>query len=117
MISRTHLSRLSGLGIAVSDTKPFRLVVNNASEPPDISGVYLITDQGDDLMERVCQALRGGVSVLQYRAKGTEYSERLAEGGELKRLCARFGTMFIVNDDLRLAKELDADGVHLGQDD
>lgn len=101
----------------MSDTKPFRLVVNNASQPPDISGVYLITDQGDDLVERVCQALRGGVSVLQYRAKGPEYGERLAEGGELKRLCAGFGTTFIVNDDLRLAKELDADGVHLGQDD
>ncbi len=49
--------------------------------------------------------------------KGKEYGERVAEGGELKRLCARFGTTFIVNDDIRLAKELDADGVHLGQDD
>jgi hydroxymethylpyrimidine kinase/phosphomethylpyrimidine kinase/thiamine-phosphate diphosphorylase len=101
----------------VSDTKPFRLVVNKAAQPPDISGVYLITDQGDNLMDRVSQALRGGVSVLQYRAKGTEYGERLAAGTELKRLCARFGTTFIVNDDLQLAKELNADGVHLGQDD
>jgi hydroxymethylpyrimidine kinase/phosphomethylpyrimidine kinase/thiamine-phosphate diphosphorylase len=101
----------------VTDTRPFRLVVNKASELPDISGVYLITDQGDDLMAKVCQALRGGVSVLQYRAKGKEYGERVAEGGELKRLCARFGTTFIVNDDIQLAKELDADGVHLGQDD
>lgn len=101
----------------VSDTRPFRLVVNHASEPPDIAGVYLITDQGDDLLDRVGQALRGGVSTLQYRAKGKEYAGRLAEGGELKRLCARFGAAFIVNDDLRLAKELDADGVHLGQDD
>lgn len=101
----------------MSDARPFRLVVNKASQPPDISGVYLITDQGSGLMDRVSQALRGGVSVLQYRAKGTEYGERLAVGGELKRLCARFGTTFIVNDDLQLAKELDADGVHLGQDD
>ncbi|MFA7406137.1 MAG: bifunctional hydroxymethylpyrimidine kinase/phosphomethylpyrimidine kinase [Pelobacteraceae bacterium] len=97
--------------------RPFRLVVNNASLPPDISGVYLITDQGAALSDRVCQALRGGVSVLQYRAKGKEYGERLVEGGELKRLSARFGATFIVNDDLQLAKELDADGVHLGQDD
>lgn len=102
---------------SVSDSRPFRLVVNKASHPPDISGVYLITDLGNDLMERVFQALRGGVSVLQYRVKGKEYGERLAEGGELKRLSARFGTIFIVNDDLQLAKELDADGVHLGQDD
>jgi hydroxymethylpyrimidine kinase/phosphomethylpyrimidine kinase/thiamine-phosphate diphosphorylase len=101
----------------VSDARPFRLVVNNASGPADISGVYLVTDQGDSLFDRVCQALRGGVSILQYRAKGKEYAECLAEGSELKRLCAGFGTTFIVNDDLRLAKELDADGVHLGQDD
>jgi len=101
----------------MGDTRPFRLVVNNASQPPDVSGLYLITDQGGDLMGRVCQALRGGVSTLQYRAKGMAYGERLAEGGELKRLCDRFGTTFIVNDDLQLAKELDADGVHLGQDD
>jgi hydroxymethylpyrimidine kinase / phosphomethylpyrimidine kinase / thiamine-phosphate diphosphorylase len=101
----------------VSDTRQFRLVVNKDSQPPDISGLYLITDQGDDLMGRVGLALRGGVSTLQYRAKDMAYNERLAEGGELKRLCARFGTTFIVNDDLQLAKELDADGVHLGQDD
>ncbi len=101
----------------MSDTRPFRLVVNKASQAPDISGVYLITDQGGDLIDRVCQALRGGVSTLQYRAKGKAYGERVAEGGELKRLCTRFGTTFIVNDDLQLAKELDADGVHLGQDD
>ena len=102
---------------SVSDTRPFRLIVNNASQPVDISGVYLITDQRNDLVDRVRKALQGGISVLQYRAKDKEYSERLAEGGELKRLCARFGVMFIVNDDPRLAKELDADGLHLGQDD
>ena len=101
----------------VSDTKPFRLVVNKLLQPPDISGVYLITDQGDNLMERVAQALRGGVSALQYRAKDMAFAGRLSEGSELKRLCARFGITFIVNDDVQLAKELDADGVHLGQDD
>lgn len=101
----------------MGDAKPFRLVVNNASEPPDVSGVYLITDQGDDLVDRVAQALRGGVSALQYRAKNKEYGECLMVGGELKRLCARFGTTFIVNDNVQLAKELDADGVHLGQED
>ena len=101
----------------MNDTRPFRLVVNKASRPPDVSGVYLITDQGVDLVERVGQALCGGVTVLQYRAKGKEYGERVAEGNGLKRLCVRFGTTFIVNDDPALAAELDADGVHLGQDD
>ncbi len=39
------------------------------------------------------------------------------KGRELKRLCGRYGVVFIVNDDVKLAVELDADGVHLGQDD
>ena len=101
----------------MSDTRPFRLIVNKDSLLPDISGIYLITDHGPGLVDRVCKALQGGVSVVQYRAKGMAYSERVAEGSELKRLCARFGVTFIVNDDTKLAKELNADGVHLGQDD
>lgn len=102
----------------MSDTnRPFRLVVNNPVQTVSVNGVYLITDQGEKLTERVCQALRGGVSVLQYRAKGKEHDACLSEGHELKRLCAGYGAAFIVNDDVHLAKELDADGVHLGQDD
>ncbi|MBL0225949.1 MAG: bifunctional hydroxymethylpyrimidine kinase/phosphomethylpyrimidine kinase [Geobacteraceae bacterium] len=98
--------------------KPIRLVVNNsAPQPLPISGVYLITDLGDDLAGRVRRALRGGVSVLQYRAKDKGHELCLAEGGELKQLCRSFGVAFIVNDDVQLALALEADGVHLGQDD
>lgn len=82
-----------------------------------LSGVYLITDQHDNLLERTAKALRGGVSVLQYRAKEKPYDECLTEGAALKRLCSANNVLFIVNDNLRLACELDADGVHLGQDD
>jgi hydroxymethylpyrimidine kinase/phosphomethylpyrimidine kinase/thiamine-phosphate diphosphorylase len=98
--------------------RSFRLVVNNAGpqlEP--VSGVYLITDQGDDLVGRVRRALRGGVSVLQYRAKDKGRELCLEVGGELKQLCRSFGVTFIVNDDVQLALALEADGVHLGQDD
>jgi hydroxymethylpyrimidine kinase / phosphomethylpyrimidine kinase / thiamine-phosphate diphosphorylase len=98
-------------------SNPFRLVVNKAAQTPAIAGVYLITDQGDNLMERVRAALRGGISVLQYRAKGKSPECCLTEGGELKALCRNYGVAFIINDDARLACELDADGVHLGQDD
>ncbi|QEM67388.1 bifunctional hydroxymethylpyrimidine kinase/phosphomethylpyrimidine kinase [Geobacter sp. FeAm09] len=99
-------------------SRRFRLVINNTTHVfPPVEGVYLITDQGDNLVERVRTALRGGVAVLQYRAKEKSRETLLAEGSELKQLCRRFGVIFIVNDDTRLAKELDADGVHLGQDD
>ncbi len=102
----------------MSDTsRPFRLVVNKSEQTVSVSGVYLITDHDENLVERVCLALRGGVSVLQYRAKDKGHDACLAEGNELKRVCAAYGVVFIVNDDVHLAKELGADGVHLGQDD
>jgi hydroxymethylpyrimidine kinase / phosphomethylpyrimidine kinase / thiamine-phosphate diphosphorylase len=80
-----------------------------------IKGVYLITDDSGNLLDRVSQALSGAVSTLQYRAKGTDYQARLAEGRELQKLCAARGVTFIVNDDLQLAAELGADGLHSGQ--
>jgi hydroxymethylpyrimidine kinase/phosphomethylpyrimidine kinase/thiamine-phosphate diphosphorylase len=99
-------------------SRRFRLVINNTAQSfPPISGVYLITDRRDNLVERVRTALRGGVAVLQYRAKDKDRETCLEEGHGLKELCKRFGAVFIVNDDIRLARELDADGVHLGQDD
>ena len=97
--------------------RPFRLVVNKMAHPLPIAGVYLVTDQGDNLVDRVRMALRGGVSVIQYRAKGKSHEHCLAEGDELKKLCRSFGAVFIINDDAQLAMELDADGVHLGQGD
>jgi len=99
-------------------SRRFRLVINNTAQAcPPVAGVYLITDQEDNLVERVRIALSGGVAVLQYRAKDKSRETRLEEGRELKQLCRHFGVMFIVNDDVHLARELDADGVHLGQDD
>jgi hydroxymethylpyrimidine kinase/phosphomethylpyrimidine kinase/thiamine-phosphate diphosphorylase len=99
-------------------SRTFRLVVNKTPQPhPPVSGVYLITDQGDNLVERVRSALRGGVTLLQYRAKNKDPDLCRREGAELKDLCREFGVSFIVNDDLHLARDLDADGVHLGQDD
>lgn len=98
---------------------PLRLVPPPKGGGPErpISGVYLITDQQEGLLERVRSALRGGVSILQYRSKDKPYEACLAEGSALKQLCSAHNVLFIVNDDLKLAKELDADGVHLGQDD
>jgi hydroxymethylpyrimidine kinase/phosphomethylpyrimidine kinase/thiamine-phosphate diphosphorylase len=65
----------------------------------------------------VFNALRGGAKLVQYRAKNKAWEECLSEGNRLKQMCAGFGAPFIVNDDVRLASELDADGVHLGQED
>jgi hydroxymethylpyrimidine kinase/phosphomethylpyrimidine kinase/thiamine-phosphate diphosphorylase len=94
-----------------------KLVVDHSGKEARVSGLYLITDQGERLVERVRMALSGGVSVLQYRDKMRDPLERLAMGRELKAVCAEFGVKFIVNDELDLAIALDADGLHLGQGD
>jgi hydroxymethylpyrimidine kinase / phosphomethylpyrimidine kinase / thiamine-phosphate diphosphorylase len=118
----TFLSRLFafylGQGPSMERKKDFlRLVVDKGSSAFSLKGVYLVTDHGDRLAERVAGALAGGVSAVQYRNKRRNDPDRLAEGLELKRLCARERVTFIVNDDPALARELDADGLHLGQDD
>src|SRR6266545_2914447 len=100
-----------------SNTTQMRLVVNNHVPGKAIKGLYLITDQGERLPERVREALDGGVSLLQYRNKERDTAHKLAEGFELRQLCRECGVPFIVNDDLDLALELDADGLHIGQED
>jgi hydroxymethylpyrimidine kinase/phosphomethylpyrimidine kinase/thiamine-phosphate diphosphorylase len=67
--------------------------------------------------ERVGKAIEGGVAVVQYREKVLDGPARAELGRELRRLCAEAGVLFIVNDDAELARQLDADGVHLGQED
>jgi hydroxymethylpyrimidine kinase/phosphomethylpyrimidine kinase/thiamine-phosphate diphosphorylase len=94
-----------------------RLVVDRELTDSPIRGTYLITDEGNRLVERVQEALNSGINVLQYRRKTGEPGEKAALGLQLKKICAEAGATFIVNDDLALAKTLDADGVHLGQDD
>lgn len=83
--------------------------------------VYLVTDPvlvGErPLLEVVAAAIRGGVRVVQYRHKDASTRVMLAMATELARLCHRMGACFLVNDRLDVALAVDADGVHLGQDD
>lgn len=66
------------------------------------------------------QALRGGITCFQLREKGPKAlkgNEKLAFAKSCQQLCKAFGVPFIVNDDVELARRIDADGVHVGQDD
>lgn len=67
----------------------------------------------------VREALAGGVGTLQLRDKGSRLTdeERFRLGQEMKALCRQYGALFVVNDDVELALRLEADGVHVGQDD
>lgn len=87
---------------------------------PDYS-IYLVTDdgclQGRALIDCVCEALEGGVTLVQYRAKTASSAEMYAEALQLKALCDSFNVPLIINDRLDIAMAVGAAGVHLGQDD
>jgi len=79
--------------------------------------LYLITDGKPNLLERVELALQAGVGIVQYREKKKDYPAMLAEALQLKELCHRYDVPLIINDHVQLAKEVVADGIHLGQSD
>jgi thiamine-phosphate pyrophosphorylase len=75
-------------------------------------GLYAITPEQPDL-GKVRQALQGGVALLQYRGKPADRAQAAA----VVRLAREFRVPVIINDDVELALELDADGAHLGRED
>jgi thiamine-phosphate pyrophosphorylase len=84
------------------------------------SGLYGVTPEWNDanvLEQAVRAATRGGMRALQFRHKSPDHGLRkeLAQG--LVTLCRELGVAFFINDDWRLALELKADGIHLGQHD
>jgi len=84
-----------------------------------LRGLYAITDSqllAGKFLSYVEAALEGGVTLLQYRDKGSDESRRLREATALLKLCERYKTRLIINDDADLAARLDV-GVHMGQTD
>ncbi|WP_337912565.1 thiamine phosphate synthase [Paenibacillus arenosi] len=71
--------------------------------------------------ETLLSAIKGGITSFQWREKVGETSlnenERMELGTRLRDLCRQHDVLFIVNDDVQLAAQLGADGVHLGQED
>ncbi|TVY06759.1 thiamine phosphate synthase [Paenibacillus cremeus] len=83
--------------------------------------VYLVTDlsdyEGRSALEIVREALEGGVTIVQLREKKAQLRQVLQEGAAIRQLCREYGVPFVVNDRVDLAMLLEADGVHVGQDD
>jgi thiamine-phosphate pyrophosphorylase len=83
------------------------------------TGLYAITQTDhktiDTVIGEVAAAIRGGAAVVQYRDKNPIDAVLLA--GELVKLCHRHGVPLIINDDVELAVQSGADGVHLGKED
>ncbi|MGY3818481.1 thiamine phosphate synthase [Gemella morbillorum] len=75
---------------------------------------------GKDLYTVVEDALKGGITLFQFREKGKgalEGKEKVELAVKIQDLCKKYNVPFIVNDDIELALEIDADGVHVGQGD
>jgi len=86
----------------------------------DYSLYLVITEEygkGRDALEIAESAVKGGVDIIQMREKNKPGAELIELGKRLSAFCREKKVIFIVNDDPLLAKEVDADGVHLGQED
>ena len=83
--------------------------------------LYAVTDRtwlGEKtLAQQVEATLRGGATMVQLREKHLSGDALEAEAREIQALCRRYGVPFLLNDDVDLAVRIQADGVHVGQDD
>jgi thiamine-phosphate pyrophosphorylase len=88
---------------------------------PSCRGLYAITDAllipDDRLTEAVEQAILGGARLIQYRDKSHDDARRLTQARALNELCQHHAVPLIINDDVELAAQVGAAGVHVGKDD
>ncbi|VAW49542.1 Thiamin-phosphate pyrophosphorylase, partial [hydrothermal vent metagenome] len=89
--------------------------------PPLLKGLYVITDPtlcpNNTLVQQVAQALEGGVKIVQFRDKTSDFQTKLQLCKQLTALCKQYQACFIVNDDIQLAKQSQAHGIHIGKND
>jgi thiamine-phosphate pyrophosphorylase len=83
--------------------------------------LYAVTDRSftgkQTLYEQIEDSLIGGVTCIQLREKNLDESAFIKEAIKIKNLCHRYNVPLIINDNLNVALESKADGVHVGQDD
>jgi thiamine-phosphate pyrophosphorylase len=97
------------------------LIAYNMINNNNIRGLYAITDnnliKAEEFTPKVEQAIIGGVKIIQYRDKSKNYQLRFEQAQALSQLCHKYQIPLIINDDVVLAQQVGADGVHLGKDD
>lgn len=83
--------------------------------------VYLVTDRdilaGRDLCKAVEESIKGGATVVQLREKNVSDEEFLEIAKNLQKITRKYNIPLIINDNVEIAKEIDAEGVHIGQSD
>lgn len=84
----------------------------------NLKGLYAVADAEnigtDYLVHAVQQVLNAGVKIIQYRDKKNDATRRFICSQKLQAITKKHSCILIINDDVQLAKEIDADGVHLG---
>lgn len=83
--------------------------------------LYAVTDRSwlgeQTLYEQVEEALKGGATFIQLREKELDDESFLAEAIEIQKLCRQYRVPFVINDNVEIARKINADGVHVGQSD
>jgi thiamine-phosphate pyrophosphorylase len=93
------------------------MTVTNRRHLLTTARLYLVTMPMPNLPSVVEKALKGGLTIVQYRDKESDDEQRLTMAKQLRELCHRYEALFILNDRVDLALAANADGVHLGQND
>lgn len=83
--------------------------------------IYAVTDRywlnGRNLKDDVIDAILGGATIIQLREKNLSDEEFITEARIIKKVCDKYDIPFIINDNLKVMLAVDADGIHIGQDD
>lgn len=85
-----------------------------------VAGTQDLHHSPSALLLRVEEALQGGITAFQFREKGSSNLDEAAKvklGREIKRRCQSYGVPLFVDDDVKLAQQIHADGIHVGQND
>lgn len=97
------------------------MAIKNKKEICQSWNLYVITDLAlaapRNYIQIIREVLMGGANVIQIRDKTTPFEELIDIGCKIKPMFEEYGATLIVNDNPYLVKEIDADGVHLGQED
>ncbi|MCY4642930.1 MAG: thiamine phosphate synthase [Gammaproteobacteria bacterium] len=86
-----------------------------------LKGLYVIADtqsiRARDFLDTVESVLSVGTRIIQYRDKVNDQETRTVIGHKLRSLTRKHKSLLIINDDIELTRDIDADGVHLGKED
>ena len=113
-VSRVIESNDSLLGYHTLD----KMKTKTLPSPRELPVQYITAPKdGMSLCEQAEAVCRGGIRWVQLRMKGASMEEFLQTGKIMKEVCHKYNALFIINDNVEVARQLDADGVHLGKED